>query len=88
MNEVNSWFTDLAKSNEDMVYAKITEEHEKDPFKKRIAEEFNENTHTPSPERLQEIKNYYELYLKKNPKATTRNAKRATIRHFNLIIKK
>ena len=48
----------------------------------------DDNSHAPSAEKLQQIRLWYELYLKKNPKATTRNAKRATIRHFNLTIKK
>lgn len=41
-----------------------------------------------TPEQLEQIKRYYDNYRKSNPHASKRNAKRATIRKFNINIKK
>lgn len=48
----------------------------------------NEEFSIPTPERMAEIRKWHDEYRKNNPKASKRNAKRATIRKFNLTIKK
>ena len=47
-----------------------------------------EGLQSPSAETMETIRKWYDKYRQLNPKASVTNAKRATIRHFNLIIKK